>query len=296
MTTSEAPPIFIGGTGRCGTSLLAAMMMETPHLFPFLEPEGLHRLYYQWMLRTRLPYRLFRRLYCKRLARTLRYSAQWYDAHEPGLLEEWFTNARVAGHLDRTVGAISSSDERHPAFHRFVLDLLGEFTQRCQRRRWCVKQPGFLYENLAVVRSIHPNMKFVHIVRDGRDVISSIINQPWKLSRNPERRFRQAARIWSTTLTRGHDQEQGLDQSQLLTLRFEDLVAEPEREMLRLFDFIGEDLDLPSDYFELRGDHRGNNFDRRRTHVGRYRESLSTEQVSWIEREHGDLLARYSYL
>lgn len=293
---ATTPPIFIGGTGRCGTSLLGAMMMETPNVFPFLEPEGLHRLFVDYFLRSRVvPYSLFRPLYARRMSRALRYAGQWYRAHDANALDQGLSAAAVCRALDQAFAGCRSRDDYAGRFDRFLDLLLGGFARTCGRRRWCVKQPGYLYEHLDRLYALHPTLRFVHIVRDGRDVVASILEQPWKLSREPGRRFRQAVRLWSRTLEMGHSLEAGVPRDQQLTIRFEDLVADALPTLRRVYDFIEEDLGVPEEHFALRGDGRGNNFDLRKTNVGRHREQLTREQIAVIEDCHGHLLERYGY-
>lgn len=294
-TATDTKPILIGGTGRCGTSLLGAMLMETPNIFPFLEPEGLHRLFVDYLLRAPVPFRLFKGPFSRRVSRGLLYAGQWYRDHDEAALEKAFSPTAVLTTLEEAFIGCRSRGEYAARFDRFLETLLGGFARQCGRRRWCVKQPGYLYQHLDTIHRLHPNLRFVHIVRDGRDVVASILKQPWKLSRNPQRRFRQAVQLWARTLEAGHVHEANTPAAARLTLRFEDLVANPLPELHRLFEFIEEDIGVPDDYFALRDQGRGNNFDLRKTHLGRYRSELTPEQIAHIESAHGHLLTRYGY-
>lgn len=293
---TPAAPVFIGGTGHCGTSLLGAMMMETPHVFPFFEPDGLHRIFIDYFLRVRVvPYRLFRGLYGRRVSIALRHAAQWYRACDAETLDRELAPAAVQAAMNRAFAGCRKRADYAARFDDFLDYLLGGLVRRCGRRRWCIKQPGYLYEHLDLIHALHPSLRFVHIVRDGRDVVASVMAQHPKRGRDRGRGFRRAVRLWSRTLERGNAAESSVPRGQCLTIRFEDLVAEPVATLRQLYEFIGEDLGVGEDHFALRGSSRGNNFDLRRTHIGRYRTQLTGEQIGLIEGRYGHWLDRYGY-
>ena len=86
-------------------------------------------------------------------------------------------------------------------FSEFTERMLGGFALSCGRQRWAVKRPTYLYSHIDEIHAIHPNMKFVHVVRDGRDVIASIMRQPW--ARRTPTRFDYAIRVWTSEMSRG---------------------------------------------------------------------------------------------
>src|SRR5919108_388667 len=73
------------------------------------------------------------------------------------------------------------------------------------------------------------------IIRDGRDVARSIAAQPWGPANVAD-----AAREWRESVTAGRAAELGPDQ--LLEVRYERLLAQPEDEIRQLYEWLG----LPS--------------------------------------------------
>lgn len=82
--------------------------------------------------------------------------------------------------------------------------------------------------------SIFPDAKFVHIVRDGRAVASSVLPLDW----GPNSIIK-AARWWVRMTSYGLAAESSLRPDQIIRINYEELVAQPEPTMRRLCDFMG---------------------------------------------------------
>ena len=79
-----------------------------------------------------------------------------------------------------------------------------------------------------------PNARFIHIVRDGRDVALSHETMPFGSSNTLD-----CARSWNRRLTINQKMGRILKSSQYKTIRFEDLVNESESTLTELCEFIG---------------------------------------------------------
>ncbi len=284
--------ILIGGTGRCGTSILGFMLSESPNLFPFFEPEGMHRLFVERFLKFPMPFMVFKHFYSSRISKSLQESVKWYLENNPPAAGS-LSKDRVQAVMEQVFGDCKNREQYKEAFQKFTHSLLGDFSRSCGRRRWCLKQPEYLYANIDTIFELHPDMKFIHIVRDGRDVVSSMITQPWASRYSPDQRFSVAVEKWSSVLEEGWKREQRIPKNQLHTLRFEDLVVHPVKVIKALFEFIEEDSGLPADHFSIG---KGKFFKGDMTKVGRYKNSLTTDQVNLIEHEWRHLLQRFDYL
>jgi len=97
--------------------------------------------------------------------------------------------------------------------------------------RWGDKTPANVVA-MAEIRALFPDARFLHIVRDGVDVVHSMVRDG--LNRDGER----AARRWATYVRAG-DLLGARFPEQVLTLHYERLVAEPETEMRRVAAFAG---------------------------------------------------------
>ncbi len=125
---------------------------------------------------------------------------------------------------------------------RFAADFLGSEG----KERWVEKTPN----NVRAIDKLltwYPNGRFIHVVRDGRDVMCSLRHHPRerlignrivavKTNNPPER----SATRWLEDTIRGLAFR---DHPRCLEVRYEALVTEPETQLRRVCDFIGESYD-----------------------------------------------------
>lgn len=105
-----------------------------------------------------------------------------------------------------------------------------------EKPRWGDKTPSYT-EDIDVLRQVFPDAKFIHLVRDGRDVLVSQKNIEW-LSRNVVRLIRD----WQWKVSIAHKVGQVLGED-FLEVRYEDLVRKPEETLREICTFLDEDYD-----------------------------------------------------
>lgn len=103
------------------------------------------------------------------------------------------------------------------------------YARRAGKPRWGDKTPPYL-ERMADIHAELPEARFVHVVRDGRDVALSAI----PLWFGPTDVV-DAARQWSSRIAAAREQARDLP---YLELRYEDLVRDPAGELRRLCAFL----------------------------------------------------------
>jgi hypothetical protein len=144
-------------------------------------------------------------------------------------------------------------------------------------------------EHLDLIGAIYPDARFVHIIRDGRDVARSLTTMEW----GPES-VETAAREWRESVMAARSADLG---EHYVEIRYEDLVADPRARIEALYERLGlttDDAILEEAVVEAR---RHLNVDSRGTPVGvgKWRDSFSPEQVDACLRAAGDLLADLGY-
>ena len=98
--------------------------------------------------------------------------------------------------------------------------------------RWADKTPYYLGQ-LDELDAVWPEARFVVLVRDGRDVALSLLGLPF----GPNNVW-AAARFWARGIRRGRDAaERYADRT--ITVRYEDLCADPKAVADRLCSFLG---------------------------------------------------------
>ncbi len=144
--------------------------------------------------------------------------------------------------------------------------LADESTAMCLRRRFerlrrGAGAPVFLSKRTAnnrrlrLLATIFPNARYVHLVRDGREVAQSLSTVEWwnghtvwwdgrtalEMERAGEPRLAICARNWVRELEAVRAQLAQISPDRVLELRFESLLKDPMRELERVLGFLGVD-------------------------------------------------------
>jgi hypothetical protein len=102
---------------------------------------------------------------------------------------------------------------------------------------WGDKRPGYV-TNLGAVMAMFPDAQIVHMIRDGRDVVSSLKTMPWW-----DHGTVAAMATWAHSVDSGRRAAARYGAGSYYEVRYERLVADPEPELRRLCAFLGEDFD-----------------------------------------------------
>jgi hypothetical protein len=203
-------PIFVLGLNRSGTTLLSLLLdthsrVAIPYESHFIVPY--YRRIQNWGDLSLLENRL-------RLVTSIlneRFVKEWDHRLQPEEID-------VVG-CDSLAGCIK--------------EVFLAYARRCGKDIWGDKTPAYITD-IEVLNRLFPNSRFVHLIRDGRDVSLSIIQQSWG-----PRDFITAMRDWTETVKWARKMLRMLPDDRFIELRFEDLVSDPDRELHRVTDFLG---------------------------------------------------------
>lgn len=125
-------------------------------------------------------------------------------------------------------------------FLRITMELLA---RKQGVTRWADSTPEhvlFLHR----IKQTLPDALIVHVIRDGRDVAISLEKQGWirPLPWDRGKELEVAAVYWDWIVRKGRAAGQQLGKD-YLELRYEDIVQDARRSLVRLSDFIGQELD-----------------------------------------------------
>jgi len=98
-----------------------------------------------------------------------------------------------------------------------------------------IEQTPWYGQGIDVLNDLFPGAKYIHMVRDGRDVAISFARTPWwhdDIGQNLERWHAEVRRILDSS-------RQILNPNQILQIRYEDFVAQPRRALRRICAFLG---------------------------------------------------------
>jgi len=153
------------------------------------------------------------------------------DAHPNICCPPWETGLFV--HMDPLAnGDITKVLKKEPTFpisrcdivawvRRSADDLMGQFLIRSAKRRWAEKTPTHV-DHMDLISEVYPKSQFIHIIRDGRDVIRSLQNMPWA-----PRQIRWSADRWIQSVRNGRKFGE-LNPDRYTEIRYEKLVEDPQ--------------------------------------------------------------------
>jgi len=207
LVNSHSPAPFIVGAGRSGTTLLRMMLDSHPEMSIPPETNFIRTLY--------------------------RGLPEQADPH--GFFLSIIN--RVQGWNDFGVGSPEFADQitgiRPFDLGKALRTFYALYASRFGKRRWGDKTPANL-PDMEVIQSLLPEARFIHMIRDGRDVALSL-REVWF---GPET-LEESARAWVWTIAKARSQRPNL--RHYLEIRYEVLLRRPEETLQRICAF----LDLP---------------------------------------------------
>ena len=171
--------------------------------------------------------------------------------------------------------------------------------------RFLIEKSPWHLSDLDVIAQILPEARFVHVIRDGRDVAVSVVAARSSWSRmdqqSPSATVREVAGLWAGAM-RQRETAAALLGERLLEMRFEDLKADPARECSRLFAHCGMPHDdrlvaqvVESTEFGRQDRPQGEEWPTRSGQVGQWRERLGLRDAWSFERGAGAALRETGY-
>jgi hypothetical protein len=206
---------FVVGCGRSGTTLLRAMLDTHPELVVPFESRFIPGL-----LEREQEFRVDDRLDVDRLVDVLK-----DDEH----FEAWdLSESDVRARLRET----APTDVPHAV--RAMFELCAE---RAGKPRYGDKSPPYVMR-LPLLAGAFPEGRFIHLVRDGRDVALAFMDADF----GPENAARLALH-WRLRVERGREAGTQLGSERYLEVHYEELVAHPEPALRVICAFIELDYD-----------------------------------------------------
>lgn len=263
-SVGEPPPIFVGGAGRSGTTLVRVILDSHPHIA--CGPE------------------------LKVLPMIARMANDFQTALYPTLQEYM---------LER--------EDIRALFRQMIGGLLANYKGQAGKQRIAEKTP----HNALFFQQLHrlfPASPLIHVLRDGRDVISSLLKMNWvdpHTGRPLEytQNARKAAEYWVSVVQQGRQAGQNpAARPFYYEIRYEDIVSRPEETLQAMFAFIGEPWDPAVLEFHthprnLAGESSAGQVSNplNRRSLGRWQRDLSKREKRIVKNIAGDLLVELGY-
>ena len=227
---------MIVGTGRCGSTLLGKMLNTHPDLFVINESHWIPKMIEFFGTGTG-PTRDLADI----VLRTWHVTDQLVYPGDAAVLHE----------------LLDSSTEMHVS--EFCDLLMSTLASEAGKRLWADKTPDY-GPYMAMLQMIWPNLRFVHLIRDGAAVSESMAQHPgyrwmasaretWWTPASFNRYFNSVPieavpdsdfqLLWERRLRRIRDEAARLEQGTYSEFRFEDLVKQPMHELAAICRFVG---------------------------------------------------------
>ena len=127
--------------------------------------------------------------------------------------------------LSDRIGAL-----KDPSATEILRAFYGLYAERESKARWGDKSPPYV-RKMPRIGSVLPEARFIHLIRDGRDVALSLTEVEWGPESIPE-----AAEKWKEWIAKARRQAKRVDH--YLEVRYEDLVTDPEPTLRRVCEFV----------------------------------------------------------
>jgi hypothetical protein len=262
-------PIFIVGSPRSGTTLLRNMLNRHPAIAICLETQ------------------FSRLIYARRRA-----FGDLSDLRKrERLVKEYLSTERVK-RMQMDLPALEERLLREGvSCEAFFTSFLRFYAEANGKRRCGEKTPGHALF-LGTLCQWYPDAFIIHILRDPRDVVASLVRMPSK-----PKNVLANADVW-VRLNLGAWRAR--QYPRYLPVRYEELAMQPEEEIRRICAFIGEEysssmLVASPDWQSPNAWHRRAQEPVTTARLGKWREYLTAEQVALIEWKVGPHMQRFGY-
>ena len=270
MTDGARPPFFVVGSARSGTTLLRLILNAHPEVA--VPPES-------------------------RFVIELHTGRDVVEAE--GFLKELASHPRFRT-WELPVERVRAElpDGANLPYGKAVAAAYRAYAKAHGKSRWGDKTPRYV-EHIPLLARLFPEARFVHLVRDGRNVALSYADVPFG-----PKTVGKAARLWSRRVEAGLRDGRALGPERYTEVRYERLVTEPEAQVKELCDF----LDLNFDPGMLEYSERARNAilsrasafnvhvtERPNPNVRSWEESMPPGLVEIFEAVAGDILSALGY-
>ncbi len=144
----------------------------------------------------------------------------------------------VEGHLAQGLPVLVSPEEFQATLRRATSEIYARVHARRPTAKYILDKRPDYGKHIALIEELLPAPKYVHIIRDGRDVAVSMLN-----ARHTMGGFTAdagtAAADWRDAVTMARTGGRSVGPERYIEVRYEQLVSNTVAELARILDFIG---------------------------------------------------------
>lgn len=272
---SEKKPFFIFGCGRSGTSLLSRMLNQHSHL---AVPYESH------LFNTFFP--LLK--YYGNLSEEKNRRRLISDILMTDVMNDWKPKLNITEIL---------SSVKENSFGGIFDSILTTWASKNNKIRWGEKTPHHV-DYWDKISQKWPCAKVIHIYRDGRDVALSLKN-----ARFGPKTIYANAYYWKNYLERVNQLKNKIEPTKFFEMSYENLLENPETELKKLCDFLGEDFEQSMlEFYKNKNEYKTDDQNRQnlmkpviKNNSEKWRTEMSKKELRVFEAISGNLLKEYGY-
>ena len=276
---SGSPPLFILSSGRSGSTLLRKILVRTEKVA--IPPES-----YSLIPALTFTYIRFNHLSWEKLIDKL-----LSVVHRSKILESWKTSLQEDDivYLKRYL-----EDKSLSGIIKYLYELHGQ-KYYSQTKLWGDKTPMLVYY-IEELQRVFPDAKYIYMIRDGRDVVSSFLTHQLFFN------IGKLSKRWLYSLKVLDKLKKRLNPEQILIVKYEDLVQDPERVVQQVCLFlkleynpaflVNSDVYLGDGFFT-----HHNNIEKNISlqFIGKWKENLTKEQQKEVTERMWIGLKKWNY-
>lgn len=210
MATLNKPPIFIVACPRSGTTLLANILNSHSNIAIGAETHFFNAVFKQ---------------------------NNFQDKSQEEQVEQFFANNRIADfckHADISREDVLSKLDSDSKPASIFAALMQVFLAKQSKARWAEKTPQHLF-CVKDILEVYPEAKIIHVLRDGRDVVNSLMKMPWR-----PKGLLNNARFWNYYVSRASKLEKETHAKNFISIKYEDLLTDAQAVINKVCQFIDE--------------------------------------------------------
>jgi hypothetical protein len=273
--------IFIGGSGRCGTSVLGdafALHPEAVYLWEprFIADPGGLMCYVQY----RVGPQEFREYMERRVYRNLP-----RRVFPRGLRKTLHTGKKkrrvdfVSKFIHSAIGELPEQGDRLGAASKFVDEVFGEILARTGRKFWVEKTPNTV-ACADILWQMFPGMHYIHILRDPRDVYASLVARG---AHSVEDVYAYIYRRYLPLMVPAFEAQKRVPRSNYHVISLEAMAGDPLGSLARL----AEQISIPGPDKWVRK--AASAFNAKKAHIGRWEQEVSINDAREIAKRCGPI-------
>jgi len=274
LTSTKAPLLFVVGVPRSGTTMLRELLSQHEQIEIPLDEMQL------------LP----------RLIQVCGVDADFSDEAVVNQVIEILRNSNFLYHMDRKCFPYDlerlRSRLRGQDWPGLADELIREFLPKGKTPRIVGEKTPSNLMQIERFAAVFPDSRFVHIVRDPRDVCLSMKNVWGKNLYRGAVRWLDYIRYYNAVIKRPELAHRCFE------FRYEDLISEPERELRRLCEFLGVDFQVSMMSLRRGAEKLGaaaGAKDIRMANQNKFRDGLRDAEIKMIESVTWPFLEQYGY-